>query len=132
MSQQNVELVRRSYETFQSGDIEAALQFFDPEGEFVSRFGAMEGRTYKGHNGIRQYLSDIDEAWESYDRELENLIDGGDRVLAVINIEAVSKGTGVRLQDRIGLGYWLRDGRIVRMVSYPSVDQALQAMGISG
>ena len=132
MSRENVELVRRSYLAFQSGDIDAALAFFDPEGEFVSRFGAMEGRTYRGYDGIRQYLADIEDAWESYERELEELIDAGDAVLAILNVEAVSRETGVRLQERISLGYWLREDRIVRMVSFPSVEAGRHALGLSG
>lgn len=131
MSQEDAEFVRRSYVAFASGDIEKALEFFDPEGEFVSRFGAIEGRTYRGFDGVRRYIADIDEAWEQYDRELEELIDTGDAVLAIINIKAVSKVTGMRLEQRIGLGYWLRGGRIVRMVSYPSVEEAFAAMGLA-
>jgi ketosteroid isomerase-like protein len=44
MTREAVEYVRRSYDTFVSGDLEKALSFFHPEGEFVSRYGAMEGR----------------------------------------------------------------------------------------
>jgi ketosteroid isomerase-like protein len=130
VSREDVELVRRSYETFLSGDIDAALGFFDPAGEFVSRFGVMEGRTYKGYDGIRQYLTDIEEAWESYEREFVDLVDAGEAVLAIVDVKAVSKGSAVPVQERIGLAYWLRGGRIVRMVSYPTVDEALRAVGL--
>lgn len=54
MSRENLEFVRRSFETFESGDVEAALEFAHPEVELVSRFGAMEGGTYKGFSGLRQ------------------------------------------------------------------------------
>ncbi len=132
MSREDVELVRRSYEAFASGDIDAALGFFDEDGVFVSRFGGMEGRRYRGAAGIRQYAADIDEAWSSFERELEELVEVGEAVLAVLRIKGVSKLTGIPLEERTGLAYWVRDGKIVRMVSYPSVDAAREALGVSG
>jgi hypothetical protein len=44
----------------------------------------------------------------------------------------VSRITGVRLEQRIGLAYWIKDGVVVRLVSYPGVEQALAAVGASG
>ncbi len=131
MSQENVEFVRRSFVTFQSGDIEGAFEFAAPDVELVSRFGAIESGTYKGIAGLRQNVADIDRAWERYDRELEDLIDAGDAVLAILRVNAVSRGTGIPLQQRVGFVYWLRDGRIARMVSFPTVEEALEAVGLS-
>ena len=123
-----MEIVRRSYETFQSGDLEAAVEFAHPEFEFVSRFGAMHGRTYKGLAGVRDYLADIAETWHRYERELEELIDAGDAVVAILTITAVSRATEIPITQRIGMVYWLRDRRIARLVSYPSVEEALEAV----
>jgi ketosteroid isomerase-like protein len=127
-----VELVTRSQVAFRSGDIEATLSFFDPAGEFVSRFGTLEGQTYRGHSGARQYLADMQEAWQTFEREFEEPIDAGDAVVAPITLSVVSRITGVRLEQRIGLAYWIKDGVIVRLVSYPGVEQALEAVGASG
>jgi ketosteroid isomerase-like protein len=131
MSKDDVEFVRRSFMTFQSGDIEGAFGFAAPDVELVSRFGAVESGTYKGIDGLRRYVADIDQAWERYDRELEELIDAGDAVVAILKIEAVSRTTGIQLRQRVGFVYWIRDGRIARMVSFPTVDDALDAVGLS-
>ena len=130
MSRESVELVRRSIETFLSGDVEEAIdEFFQPDGEFVSRFGALEGRRYTGAEGARRYFADIEETWEAYERELEAVIDAGEAVVAVLNIRAVARISRVPVERRIGLAYWVRGDRIARMVSYPSVDEALEAVG---
>ena len=129
---ENVEVVRRSAEAFLAGDIDSALTYFDPEGEFVSRFAAMEGRSYRGEAGVREYLADIEESWESFEREVEELVPAGEAVLAVLRIRAVSRGGRIPVEERIGLGYWVREGRIVRMVSYPSVAEARSAVGLGG
>lgn len=129
MSRDDVELVRRSVETFIAGNVEGAIEeFFDPEGEFISRFGALDGRSYKGPDGARQYFADIADAWETYERELVEVVDAGEAVVAVLNIRAVARASRVPVERRIGLAYWVRGERIVRMVSYPSVNEALEAV----
>ena len=128
MSEENVDLVRRSIAMFTSGEEERSIrEFAVPEIEFVSRFGEMDGRTYQGLTEIRDYIADIEETWERYERELEELVDAGDAVVAVMRITAVSRATGLEVNERIGLVYWLENGRITRMVSYSSVDEALEA-----
>jgi hypothetical protein len=52
-------------------------------------------------------------------------------VLAILDLNAVSRATGVPLRQRIVFGYWLRDGLIVRMVSYPTLEEARETMGLS-
>ena len=53
MSQENVELVKRSFEAFSRGGIEAALSYFDPEVEWSPLL-----EEFRGHAGIRQVLSE--------------------------------------------------------------------------
>ena len=122
----DVETVRRAIETFISGDVDGAIdRYFDAEnGEFVSRFGALEGGHYRGEAGARQYFHDINEAWESYERELEQVLDAGAGVVAVVNVRAVARSSGVPVERQIGIALWVRDGRIVRMVSCPSIEEA--------
>ena len=44
MSEENVELVRRAFDSFPRGDMEEMLSFLDPEGEFHSAIvGGAEG-----------------------------------------------------------------------------------------
>jgi len=132
MSEENLEYIRRSFEMFQSGEEERSVrEFAHPDVEFVSRFGEMDGRTYKGIGEIREYLADIAETWNSYERELEELIDAGDAVIAVLKITAVSKSTGLEVDERVALVYWLRDGRIARMVSFSRIADAMEAAKVS-
>lgn len=57
MPQENVEIVRRAIEPNRSGPpkatIEVAVSLSDPAIEFTSLVAAVEGRTYRGHEGVR-------------------------------------------------------------------------------
>ncbi len=131
MSRENAEFIRAAIETFIAGDVDRAIdEYFDIEGEFVSRFGALEGGRYRGEAGARQYFKDIAEAWESYDRELVEVIDAGESVaVAIVNIAAVARTSGVPMERRIGIVFWTENGKIMRMSSYPTLDDALEAAG---
>lgn len=92
----------------------------------MSRFG----RSMVGATRARQYFADIEETWEAYDCVLEDVIHAGEVVVAVLNIRAVARISRVPVERRIGLAYWVRGDRIARMVSYPSLDEALAAVGL--
>ena len=128
MSAENTEIVRNAIEMFLRGDVEEAMrEYFDPDGEFVSRFGALEGGAYRGNEGAHRYFEDIDEAWESYERELEDVIDCGDAAVAIVTIKAVARTSGVPMERRIGIVLRVDAGRIIQIDSYPSLDEALTA-----
>jgi hypothetical protein len=52
MSEENVEIARRTVAAFSQGDVERLLSYIDPEGELHSAIvGGAEGSTYRGHDG---------------------------------------------------------------------------------
>ena len=54
MSQENVEVVRGTYDAFQARDLRAFLSYMDPEVEYRSLVLEGEG-VYHGHEGIRSW-----------------------------------------------------------------------------
>ena len=54
MSQENVEIVRRSLEAYAAGNVEEMLRYVDPQGELHSAIiGGAEGKVFRGHDGFR-------------------------------------------------------------------------------
>ena len=66
------EMARRFADAITSGDREAAIAPCHPEIEFYSVLG-ISGRAYLGHDGIRQYLDDVESAWEDWTVEVERI-----------------------------------------------------------
>ena len=63
MSQKNVELHRRAIEAFNARDLEAYIAYVDPSVEFYSVFAAVGGGAYHGHDGVRRWFRDLQDAW---------------------------------------------------------------------
>jgi ketosteroid isomerase-like protein len=130
MSQENLEIVRRSIEAFQRGDYEAAMEAIDTEIEYdLTHFP--DGKVYLGHEGIREAFRIWLGTWENYRQELDELIDlGGDEVLALVREFGRGKGSGIEL-ERPTAGVWtLHDGKAVRIRFYPGKAEALRAAGL--
>lgn len=131
MSEGNVEVVRRLYESWERGDFKTP-EFFDDQVESV--------RTGSGLLGIDGEWGSADElAAEtlSYVAALDDLriaaqriTDLGDgRVLVLSRHTATGKASGLPYDHELGDLFTLRDGKIVRYVSYFQRAEALEATG---
>ena len=132
MSQENVEIVRRLFERWATGDLTA--DSLDPDIEY-SRIGAqtpdMEGR-WLGRDqmsaAMREYLG----AFSDLRIEAMRIIDlDDDRVLVLSRHTARGKQSGVPIEHEIGDLLTLQDGKIVRHDSYWNHGEALEAAGLS-
>jgi ketosteroid isomerase-like protein len=132
MSQENVELVRRSCEAFVAGDVETAMSALDPQIEWHATVGGIdEGRVYHGHEEVIKGFVDYFETWERMDMRAERFIDAGDEDVVVFWHE-VAKGreSGVVVETDTGTIQTVRDGKIVKVRSYMDRLEALRIAGL--
>ena len=112
------------------GDREAALAVCHPQVELDSLLG-ISGRAYLGHDGIREYLDDVESAWEHWTVEVERAVEGPDgRVAIVMTMHARGKGSGLTLAARTAHIWTLKDGRLVRNQLYREPELALRDLGV--
>jgi ketosteroid isomerase-like protein len=131
MATESEEAARLFADAITRGDREAALAVCHPEIQLDSLLG-ISGRAYLGHAGIREYLDDVESAWEDWTVEVERTVQGADgRVAIVMTMHARGKGSGVTLADRTAHIWTLRDGRLLRNQLYREPEQALRDLGMS-
>ena len=137
MSEENVELVRRIYEAAARRDSAAVLAYYDPDVEWDSSGSPLSrligGRgTYHGHEGVRDWFREWHEAWESVEEDYKELIDAGDQVISIATARARGRASGVDVEMSDYAALWtVRDGKVVRVVWFPTREQALEAAGLS-
>jgi ketosteroid isomerase-like protein len=135
MSQENVEVVRRLYETSARRDSAAVLALYDPEVVIDVTHGAVgevAGRTvHHGHEGLRTFFRAWYEAWERVEPDLRELLDTGEHVVSIETTRGRGRASGVEVELQ-QCGVWtIRDGKIVRVVWFTTRDEALEAAGLS-
>jgi len=128
MSQENVEVIRGGYEHFAvTGRVLAVPDLVWD----VSKLGWPEQQIYSGPEGADQFMADWADAWDDWELEVEDYVDAGARVVVIVNQRGRSKGSGVPVDMRFAQVWTLRDGAGIRMQMYASVDEALEAAGLS-
>ena len=128
MSQENVEVMRRGYERWgATGQIRAHADLVWD----VSKLGWPDQQVYSGPDGANQFNAEWADAWDDWRLEVEDFIDAGERVVAIVNQRGRSKATGIPVDMRFAQVWSFRDGQAIRMQMYASVDEALEAVGLS-
>jgi ketosteroid isomerase-like protein len=132
MSQENVEIVRRSLVAYSGGDIEEMLTYIDPEGELHSAIiGGAEGNVYRGHDGFRRWFAETQAAFVELRTDLTEFRDLGDRVVGFGNIHAHGRESDLELDSPTGWVFTVRNGKVVKAEGFLSRAQALEAAGLS-
>jgi ketosteroid isomerase-like protein len=81
--------------------------------------------------GFAPFWRQLYEAWESYEHDCHELIDAGDDVVSIVTDRGRGRASGAEVEIS-AYGVWtIRDGKIVRVVWYPTCDEALEAAGLS-
>jgi ketosteroid isomerase-like protein len=131
MSAENVEVVRRVYEAAARRDGATVLDLYDPEVELDNtRLDVVgtAGGVHRGHDGLRRFFREWHEAWERVEYDYDELIDaGGDQVVSVVTRRGRGRASGAEVELRVALLWTLREGKIARVVWFPSREEALEA-----
>ena len=127
MSQQNVDTARKVLEAISRRDLEALLELMDPEIEWQSFFAL--GTEYHGHDGMRQYVLDLYEAFEGLAPTVDDMLDGGDVVVGVGRIHYRGRQSGVEADSEAGWMFKFRRGKVVRFRAFRQPEQKLESLG---
>ena len=130
MSQENVEIVRRTVDAYRSGDIDAGLAAYDPDVEFDVSSARPEGGVFHGHEGVEEGIQAWVARWAEWRFEVEEIIDAGDRVLMIIREFGRGEKSGVEVTQHIFWVQTIRNGKIVRAELFIDRNRALEAAGL--
>ena len=127
MSRENVEVVRRSFDAYRRGDLDAALA--DADSQIV--WNPAEEAPMRGVDAVRDYLARWEREWEELETTPEEFIDAGDRVVAIVHFRGRGRTSGIEVDARSYAVYTLRDGKTIEMEEFTDRSEALEAAGLS-
>ena len=130
VSQANIEAAERIYAARLRGDVDALLAELDPDIEWRPHLAALGGQSIRGHAEVRGYLASLEEEWEDFRQDVEQLFDAGDEVVVFLNTYSRGRASGVELQPRVAHVLRFKDGKCVKCVTYLDRDEALRAVGL--
>jgi ketosteroid isomerase-like protein len=133
MSEENVEIVRRAYEAWNSGALEKGAALFDPAIEWTTPPNLPETGTWSGEDEVRSGLAGFLESFEELRAEVQELLAAPDgRVVALVRFTGRGRDTGLPVEGAgVDAQVWtLRDGKVVRVTMYSGTADALEAVGL--
>jgi ketosteroid isomerase-like protein len=145
MSAENVELVRSllpppdvDVKALVNDDAAALRQreaiehHYDPAVQCTMRFPGMAPVTYPGGlDGLREAWRDWLNSWDSYRVEIDDVLDGGERVLVVHRGTGRHSTTAEEVTRRRATVWTIRKGLVARVDFNVPYDEALVESGIT-
>lgn len=96
--------------------------------EFRPAAYLVDGITYHGHRGLREWIERAMETWSSLHGSPRALAGSGDRLAVAIDLEMVGRASDVPLAQTAFVVYTLRAGKVAGLDSYGSEREAIEAV----
>jgi ketosteroid isomerase-like protein len=130
MSQESIEFMRGVYETWNSGDMDAFNELYDPDVIMRPPEGWPEPGPFVGREAVMREWEHVREAWNADIVEpISDFIDVGNRV-AVRHTWRVA-GQGPEVSMEVTNVLMVREGRIVYQEFFLDHSEALETLGLS-
>ena len=121
----------RGYEAFNCGELDEALELFDPEVSWHTWIvPGPGGATYRGHEGVRELWSDARNVFGDFRNDPERIVASGDKVVVFVNVRGRGKESGAEVEGRIAHVLSFRDDKVILVESYEDRDEALRVAGL--
>jgi ketosteroid isomerase-like protein len=132
VSEQNVDLLRRVIDAYNPRDIDALIACCDPQIELHPAFaGPVSGAIYHGHDELRTWHRDSEDAWEELRGEPEAYFDLGDQTLAFWMLHGQGRQSGAEVAMPSAVVARSRDGLVVYLKGYADRPEALRDLGVA-
>jgi ketosteroid isomerase-like protein len=129
MSEENVEVVRRSFEAFQRGGPEAMLDLFS--NDVITYRADPDRATFNGRAGFRDAAADWSEDYSEWRLLPQEFTDLGERVLVRVLQMAQGRRSGVSVEEDYWFLFELTGGKVSKLSFYSRQPEALVAAGLS-
>jgi ketosteroid isomerase-like protein len=131
MSQENVEVVRRSVLGWNERGVDALTENLDPGVEWHPPRESMNPGIYRGPHGVRTYFDRLSEVMEEQRVESVDVIDvDDDRVIAVVKAFAKTSHFAGEVEMNWAWLMTLHDGLATHVETFTDKAQALEAAGL--
>ena len=132
MTSRNLNLATEIVDAVARRDVPRLIELTDPDVEWRPfATGLMEEGVYRGHDGIRQYVRDLDDAWELLRADVDDGLAIGASVLLVGRLRYRGRGSGVETENTAGWAIKFRDGKLISMRAFRDPEHVIAALASS-
>jgi ketosteroid isomerase-like protein len=127
MSQANVEVVRRLFDSYRRGHYAEAAACL--AADVVYEVG--QELPARGREAVRAMWERWDSTWDELETVPEEFIDAGHQVFVTVRYSARGRGSGIEYEERLFDVYTFSNGLCVRKQEFRERFEALEAAGLN-
>ena len=124
----DVQALRRGYQALNEGDLSKVHELLHPDIEWHEDRGAPEAGIHRGRDSFENFLRAWRESFDDFRIEPEEIVEDGQRLIALVRQSGTGRSSGVDVAVRIAHVWTVQDGRAVGWRSYPRREDALASV----
>jgi ketosteroid isomerase-like protein len=131
MSEANVDIVRRYYQVWNDGGIDAARAFWSDEIEWHDAPEMPDSGVYQGAESVAAHFRDLSGVLGEMEVHVDRVSPAGDEVLVLLLVHLDAQRGGLLLDGPIYETVRVEDGKISRIRLFLDKQNAFEAAGLS-
>jgi ketosteroid isomerase-like protein len=132
MSQENLEIVRRSADAYNRSDLDGIVKDWAPDAVLDwSNSRGVEAGVFRGHREIRAFAQRFLTNWDEVRLEIAEPVQVEDDLVIAENVTYLRGRDGIEVQARSAWLIRFRDGKQTSLTLYQTKQDALAAAGLS-
>ena len=127
MAAAGIETVKALWAAWDRRDTPAMFALYDEDVAWDMTRSQVPGMgVYHGHAGVRQFFQEWLGTFEEFYARPQEFVDAGDHVVVQVRQGGRGKGSGVDVEMPVYWhSFWLRNGKVVRVVVHRDRDEAM-------
>jgi uncharacterized protein len=130
ISEQNMALVRESYEAFERRDLDGLLGRFPADIEVHDPPEMADSAIHRGRDAIRADWEHTFEAFEDFRVEVEEQYDAGEELVVFVRYSGRARASGAVVDAPLAHVWTFDEGRPIRLRQFLDRAAALKAAGL--
>jgi ketosteroid isomerase-like protein len=124
------DIVRRAHDALNCGDADALAALCAPDFRLDMSDRVFNPEVYLGQDGIRRFMAEVHEVWESFTWEPTEVKEADDVVLALVHSVGHGRGSGLDIERHSAMLWRIPAETLLAMTFYRDPLAARRAAGI--
>ena len=125
------DIVRRAHDALNRGDAEGLAALCAPDFRLDMSDRVFNPEVYMGHDGIRRFMAEVHEVWETFTWEPTGVQEAGDLVLVSVHSLGRGRESGLEIDRNSAMLWRIPAQMLLAMTFYRDPSAAQKAAGIN-
>jgi ketosteroid isomerase-like protein len=123
-------IVRRAHDALSRGDAEALATLCAADFRLDMSDRVFNPAVYSGHDGIRRFVAEVHEVWETFTWEPTDVKETRDVVLTLVHSVGRGRGSGLEIDRHSAMLWLIPEETLLELTFYRDPSAARKAAGV--